>query len=95
MAHTRCMLDKEDYTPAHARAGTHMRAHTCRQICNTYCFSTAKMISRTRFGVTLYVRCLASFYLQCLEIRSGAYSASCLKGTSCYFTEVKWPGRET
>ena len=56
MAHTRYMLDNQDYTHArshaHARAQTpghphtHVRtqAHVRTQICNTYCFSTATMI---------------------------------------------------
>jgi len=35
-----CILDTEDYK------------HTLR-ICNTYCFSTATMVARTRFNVTL------------------------------------------
>jgi len=36
--------------------------HT-RRICNTYCFSTATMVARTRLIVTLYVLCLSSFLL--------------------------------
>jgi hypothetical protein len=28
-------------------------------ICNTYCFSTATMVTRTHFNVTLYVHCLS------------------------------------
>jgi len=30
-------------------------------LCNTYCFSTAKMVARTRHNVTLYVHCLSCF----------------------------------
>jgi len=26
-------------------------------ICNSYCFSTATMVARTRFNVTLHVHC--------------------------------------
>jgi hypothetical protein len=48
MAHTRCMLDKQDYTHAQAHAPGYLhkqvRAHTHTQIYNTYCFSTAKII---------------------------------------------------
>jgi hypothetical protein len=29
-------------------------------ICNTYCFSTATMVTRTRLSVTLYVLCFSS-----------------------------------
>jgi len=28
--------------------------------CNNYCFSTAKMVARTRLNVTLNVHCLSS-----------------------------------
>ena len=46
------MMDKQGYM--HARTCTRPRAwapartHTQKQICNTYCFSTATMDSRTR-----------------------------------------------
>jgi hypothetical protein len=29
------------------------------RICNAYCFSTAKMVTRTRLNVTLYAYCLS------------------------------------
>jgi hypothetical protein len=35
--------------------------HTLR-VCNTYCFLTAAMVTRTRLSVTLYLHCL--FYVQ-------------------------------
>jgi len=41
MAHAHCMLDTSDYR------------HTLR-ICNTYCFSTATMVTRKLFNVTLF-----------------------------------------
>ena len=41
MGHVRCMLGTSGYK------------HTLR-ICNNYCFSTAKMVARTRLYVTLY-----------------------------------------
>ena len=46
---------------ARARAPTHTRAHTHThtQICNSYCFSTATVVSWTRPNVTLYVHCLS------------------------------------
>ena len=47
MAHTHCMLDTQSYK------------HTFR-IFNTYCFSTATIVARTRLTVTLYVHCLFS-----------------------------------
>jgi hypothetical protein len=47
-------------TCTHAR--TH--AHACTQgpICNTYCFSTATIISWTRLNVTLCVHCLSCWF---------------------------------
>ena len=42
----------------HMHARTHAQACTRRPICNTYCFSTATMVRRTRLTVTLYVHCL-------------------------------------
>ena len=41
-AHAHCRLDTEDYK------------HALR-ICNTYCFSTATVVTRTRLNITLYV----------------------------------------
>ena len=37
--------------------------HTNTEICNTYCFSTATVVSRTRPNVMLYVHCLSSLAL--------------------------------
>jgi hypothetical protein len=53
MVHTRCMLDKQGYTHAHALAPT--------QICNIYCFSMAKVVTRTRPVVTSYAHFLSCF----------------------------------
>jgi hypothetical protein len=49
MAHAHCMLDNWDYR------------HTLR-ICNTYCFSTATMVTRTRLNVTWYAHCLSCLH---------------------------------
>jgi hypothetical protein len=48
MEHAHCMLD------------THVYRHTFRKR-NTYCFSTATMVTRTHLSVTLYVHCLFRF----------------------------------
>jgi len=44
-------------------------------ICNSYCFSTATMVTRTRLSVTLYVH-----YIACLVLRTtvGGFDQSCL-----------------
>jgi hypothetical protein len=39
-----------------------LRLETDTRICNSYCFSAAKMVTRKPFNITLYVRCL-SFYM--------------------------------
>jgi hypothetical protein len=66
-----CWISKATCTYAHAHshatgyphARTHARppaqACTHRPICNTYCFSTATIVSWTRLIVTLYVHCLS------------------------------------
>ena len=46
MAYAHCMLDSLGYR------------HTLR-MCNTYCFSAAKVVIQTRLIVTLYVHCLS------------------------------------
>ena len=45
--------------PSFARA----RAHTHTQIRNTYCFSTATVVSWTRLNVTLHAHCLSCFHV--------------------------------
>jgi hypothetical protein len=45
---------------------THTHTHTLR-ICNTYCFSAATVVVRTRLPVTFYVQCSAS--LSCVIFR--------------------------
>ena len=37
-------------------------------MCNTYCFSTATMVMRTRLFVTLYVHCFCCLYSKCSTI---------------------------
>jgi hypothetical protein len=48
------------YAPGYPHARMHAHAWTHRPICNTYCFSTAKIISRTRFNV--HVMCLFMWF---------------------------------
>jgi hypothetical protein len=58
------------HSPARAITHTHTHTHTHTQICNNYCFSTAKMVPWTRLNVRLYVHCLSYFFrnimLNCL-----------------------------
>ena len=53
MAHAHCMLDARDYK------------HTL-SVCNTYCFSTAIMVARSRVNVTLYY--VACRYLYVIRV---------------------------
>ena len=53
----------DNMTLAHCVLGTQSYKHTLR-ICNTYCFSAATVVTRTRFIVTLYLH-----FLPCLIIR--------------------------
>jgi hypothetical protein len=48
-------------TPTRTRTRRHARTHTHKEICTTYCFSTATMLSWKRNNVTLYVH-----YIACL-----------------------------
>jgi Pyruvate/2-oxoacid:ferredoxin oxidoreductase delta subunit len=62
-----CWISRTTRTHAHAHAPlyphTHTHTHTHTEICNSYCFSTATMVSRTRLNVTSYVHCLSCFKL--------------------------------
>jgi hypothetical protein len=60
MAHAHCTLHTYGYK----------RTLTVR---NTYCFSTATTVARTRIFVTLYVRCPSC----CLSLRIGLFLKSC------------------
>ena len=43
------------------------KQHTLR-ICNTYYFSTANMVTRTRLNVTLYVHCLSCIHRSSFQL---------------------------
>jgi hypothetical protein len=53
-----CWITKVTDTHTH----THTHTHTLK-MCNTYSFTTATMVMRTRPNVTLYVHCV-SHYVQ-------------------------------
>jgi len=52
------MLDNYAYTYIHTYTHTHTHTHTLR-MCNTYSFSIATMVARTRLDVTLHVHSLS------------------------------------
>jgi len=51
---------------------SHTNTHTPR-IYNTYCFSTAKMVTRTRHYVRLYLHCLSSINLSSTFLMTPSY----------------------
>ena len=53
--------DNMAHFPARSHARTHKYTHT--ETCNTYCFSTATVVSWMCLSVTLYVHCLSCFVL--------------------------------
>ena len=82
-AHAHCMLAKDTgarthtntRTRTHAHTHTHKHKHTHR-ICNTYCFSTATMVARTRLIVTLHVHCQE-------PVRAFVWSPCCVSVSPC------------
>ena len=69
-AHAHCMLDTQGYKHT---LGTY----------NTYCFSTATVVTRMRLNVTLYVYCLSCYILHitCKGIQKPLQNRFCL--TQC------------
>jgi hypothetical protein len=57
MAHTRCMLDKQDYK----HALTPALAHTYKYVI-FIAFSRQQIVSRTILNVTLFLHCLSCYY---------------------------------
>jgi hypothetical protein len=62
--------NKPQMTKYHCMLDNKGCKHTLR-ICNTYCFSTARMVMRTRLSVTLYVHCLS--YFVCKQLHQFLY----------------------
>jgi hypothetical protein len=63
---------------------THTHTHTLR-IRNTFCFSTAVMVTRTRLIVTLYVHCLTCLnVIRCSQRISRVSSESVVSDASLY-----------
>ena len=46
-----------------ATGRTHTRTHAHTQICSTFCFSAATMVSWTRLSVTLYLDCRCCLFV--------------------------------
>ena len=73
-----CLISKTTCT--HAHAYSYMPRHTHTHICNIYCFSMAKMVSRTRLNVTLYAHCLSCWNIKLVnqaEILLVSYLVEC------------------
>ena len=57
---------------AHAYACWITQATDTNRMCNTYCFSTATVVTGTRLNVTLYL-----YFLSCFEYSADRRSTSC------------------
>ena len=64
-----CWTSKATRASARALTPTHSptRAYMHIEICNTYCFLTATLVSWMRLRVTVYVHCLSCKFLQVLS----------------------------
>jgi hypothetical protein len=61
-------------------------------ICNTYCFSTATTVARTRLSFTLCVHCRLSFRLPFIQVQQYCYTEKHIMYTnnnSYYLTNLK------
>jgi len=65
--------------------------HT-RIICNTYCFSTATVVARTRLNINIYVHCLSSYDTIGVDVSSIYEFIACLQiWYFCnYFSKFEW-----
>jgi len=84
MAHGHCMLDIKGYKPT-------------LRICNTYCFSTATMVTRTRINITRYAHWL-SFWnsiFQChfLDVKMRRLFEICV--AACFSQAARGFGNQT
>jgi hypothetical protein len=55
-------------------------------ICNTYCFSTATMVTRTCLNVTLYIACLVSFLF---SLDTGWEPVTIYRSMACFFVTYR------
>jgi len=75
MARAHCMLDTQGYKHTH-------------RMYNSYCFSTATVVARTRLHVTLYVNCLSCYILKYFRFHdeiSVPWSCNVYKETCSFF----------
>jgi hypothetical protein len=76
-AHAHAHAHAPWHSPKHARTHACVRTHTHRKICNTYCFSTATIVSQNRLIVTLYVHCLYCIYFRLIFVFKSWRSLIC------------------
>jgi hypothetical protein len=60
-----------------AQIPPHPYTHTNTEMCNSYCFSTAIVVSCTRLNVTLHVRCLSCIKQEVLHGINQCNMSSC------------------
>ena len=68
------------------KARTHKHKHTLR-ICNTYCFSTTTMVTRTHLSVKEYAHCL-SFSLPCVNTGRWLVASSLMQRSELIHTNI-------
>jgi len=69
---------------------THKNTHRTR---NTYCFSTATVVTRTRLNITLYMRCLSCFILDFLCVHQRKLTGK--ENRIITHEKVSWGGKGT
>jgi hypothetical protein len=104
MAHTRSTL-LSSYTRERpfTRSRTHSRVRTHKQICNTYCFSTAAVVRGYASMLrNTYIACLANwfllkelfFFLKRLSLDTDSANSNEDQQKLTYFTYFPWPPLE-
>ena len=80
-----------------ANTHTHTHTHTrARRICNTYCFSIATIVTRTRLNVKSFVHCLSCYNIKQFIViptrqnRTRSFTASRTPIFSSSVTSITW-----
>jgi hypothetical protein len=79
-----CWVNKANvrtHTHEHTHAPFHRPPPARPEMCNTYCFSTAKVFLWTRFDVTLYVHCLSCSILLTAVWPRSSQCGTCTDGS--------------
>jgi hypothetical protein len=72
LMHVACWISKATDAQAHARTRLRTHANLHSEICNTYCLSTAVMVSWMLLSVTSFIHCLSCYNLAGVCLLGGA-----------------------